>query len=128
MNKRNFFAVPYIQVLKCLFASVLPLPILAIGHELGTVGTAVMLRWLMNSRILASLIGVLPIDTADVTIVAKSLGGIKPVGIAVAGFPGQVLHDLIPRLFTEPASVSPGALVSAIIGDPSSLSLSLIHI
>lgn len=112
---RTLLSVPHNRVLKYLLVCLLALPILAIGHELITVAAAALLRWLLHAEFFVTLIGVLPIDKAEATIIAKSLGGVEAIGVAVAGLPGQVLHDLIPGLFTEPASVVPGAMVSAVI-------------
>ena len=65
----------------------------------------------------ARLLPLLPVDPVYGGAGLRVLGGIEPRGLAVAGPPGLVLHQLLPTLFYPPELTAAGAAVSALV-DP----------
>ena len=65
----------------------------------------------------AHLLPLLPVDPVYGGAGLRVLGGIEPRGLAVAGPPGLLLHQLMPSLFFPPDLAADGAAVSALV-DP----------
>lgn len=61
------------------------------------------------------LLGWLPVDPVYGGAGLRVLGGIEPRGLAVAGWPGALLHALNPTGFGPPELVASGAVVSALV-------------
>ncbi len=61
------------------------------------------------------LLGLLPVDPVYGGAGLRVLGGIEPRGMAVAGWPGTLLHQLNPNGFGPPELVAGGAVVSALV-------------
>lgn len=62
------------------------------------------------------LLPLLPVDPVYGGAGLRVLGGIEPLGLAVAGWPGLWLHELLPAAFSRPDLVADGAAVSALVG------------
>ena len=63
------------------------------------------------------LLPLLPVDPVYGGAGLRVLGGIEPRGLAVAGPPGLLFHQLLPAIFYPPELTAPGAAVSALV-DP----------
>jgi hypothetical protein len=61
------------------------------------------------------LLPLLPVDPVYGGAGLRLLGGIEPAGLAVAGLPGEWLHQVLPAVFLSPDVVADGAAVSALV-------------
>jgi hypothetical protein len=90
-------------------------PLLAVGHELVVLGTAVALReaaWLIATPAVCRL---LPLDPIYTSAMLLTVAGIVPRGLAIAGPLGDQLHQTWPGLFEAQALVAPFASASAVV-------------
>jgi hypothetical protein len=91
-------------------------PLLAVARQTSLLATAWIvgaLTDLVESRLLT----LLPVDPVYGGAGLRVLGGIEPRGLAVAGPPGLLFHQLVPSIFLAPELTASGAIVSAMV-DP----------
>lgn len=91
-------------------------PLLAVARQAALLVVAALVAAtadLVESRLLP----LLPVDPVYGGAGLRVLGGIEPRGLAVAGPPGLLLHQLVPAFFFPPELTATGAAVSALV-DP----------
>jgi hypothetical protein len=91
-------------------------PLLAVARQASLLATA----WIVGALtdlVEARLLTLLPVDPVYGGAGLRVLGGIEPRGLAVAGPPGLLLHQLVPSFFLTPELTAAGAIVSAMV-DP----------
>ena len=91
-------------------------PLLAVARQ----AMLLAIAWLVAASaelVETRLLTLLPVDPVYGGAGLRVLGGIEPRGLAVAGSPGLLLHQLLPTIFYPPELAAAGAAVSALV-DP----------
>lgn len=91
-------------------------PLLAFARQVALLAVAGLVA-AGTDLVEAHLLPLLPVDPVYGGAGLRVLGGIEPRGLAVAGGPGLLLHQLVPSLFFPPELTATGAAVSALV-DP----------
>lgn len=90
-------------------------PLLAIARQVAVLAVAGLVGT-VTDQVEVFLLPLLPVDPVYGGAGLRVLGGIEPRGLAVAGFPGALLHSLLPALIASPELAAPDAAVSALVG------------
>ncbi|MBV9172770.1 MAG: hypothetical protein JOZ81_22090 [Chloroflexi bacterium] len=90
-------------------------PALAFGHQSSVAAIAWLSHALVATGFWQPMIGWLGVDPIYAGAAVRAVGGCEVSGLAVAGPPGQMLHQLLPSVFADPASLAAGASVSTVV-------------
>jgi hypothetical protein len=90
-------------------------PLLAVARQVALLAIGALVAG-VTDLIEAHLLPLLPVDPVYGGAGLRVLGGIEPLGLAVAGPPGWLLHLLLPAFFYPPELAVDGAAVSALVG------------
>ncbi|MCC6991248.1 MAG: hypothetical protein IT181_19745 [Acidobacteria bacterium] len=104
--ERTGFALLLVLIAVPLATAAQQALVLAAGALLRT-GTGAVEQWLLPH---------LPVDPVYAGAALRIVGGVEPLGLAVAGPLGEALHWLAPAIFGSPDRVAPGAIISALLG------------
>jgi hypothetical protein len=96
-------------------------PLLAVVHELIVLGTAFMIGDLAWYAATSGLLRLLPLDPIYTGAMLLTLGGIEPLGLALAEPLGLLLHDRWPSFFQSPAALAASAWASAVVAPGSTI-------
>jgi hypothetical protein len=91
-------------------------PLLALARQIAVLAVA----WLVGGAtdlVEAHLLPLLPVDPVYGGAGLRVLGGVEPRGLAVAGPPGDLLHQVLPFIFAPSTLTATDAAVSALV-DP----------
>ncbi len=97
------------------------LPILALFHEALVVGIASSVHSFFSSDAFYQLVRPFLASPVHAKIMTETLSGVQAKGVAVATWPGQILHQILPAFFLEPELTAPGAWVSAVLDQESTV-------
>jgi hypothetical protein len=89
-------------------------PVLAVARQASLLGIGALVGAIAD-LLETWLLPLLPVDPVYGGAGLRLLGGIEPAGLAVAGLPGAVLHQILPAIFLSPTVVAEGAAVSALV-------------
>lgn len=106
-----------------LILKIIPFPLLALAaepvlvllRETVWVPTAALARTFASSGLLSPLLSLFRFSQVPSDMMIVALGSMRPLGVAVAGLPGSLLHLALPAFYLEPTQVACGAAASAII-------------
>lgn len=109
------------RAIKITSGFVFTLPILALFHETLVVSIASIVRNFFGSDAFYQFIRPFLASPVHAKIMTETLSGIQAKGVAIATWPGQILHQILPALFLEPELTTPGAWVSAVLDKESTV-------
>ena len=107
------------RAIKVMLGFVLGQPIFALGHEILVVCSVALVHAFFGVDFLYQLAKQFSTSPVHARIMVETLGGVRAAGILVAGWPGQILHRLIPSLFID--SAAGPVWISAIIDKDSTV-------
>lgn len=105
---------PGLALLAGLGIFLLAAPLLAVARQAALLAIAALVAG-ATGQVEAHML-LLPVDPVYGGAGLRVVGGIEPLGLAVSGAPGRLLHLLLPGLFYPPELAAEGAAVSALVG------------
>ena len=109
------------RAIKVLAGFVIGQPIFALGHEILVVWSAALVHAFFSVDFLYGFAKQFFSSPIHARIMMETLGGVHAAGIVIAGWPGQVLHQISPSLFIDPSAGVASAWISAIIDKDSTV-------
>jgi hypothetical protein len=103
------------RILKIILAFILLQPFLALAHEILVFGVANLVDSLDSSDVLFQILKQFITSPVHAQILTETLGGIHADGIVAIGIFGQILHQVLPSVFLDPAKTIPHGFASAIL-------------
>jgi hypothetical protein len=87
-------------------------PVAGFGHEIAVAALAWLAHAFVSTDAWRPVLGAIGLDPISSTI--QALGGVRVLGIAVAGPSGALLHSALPAVFIDPSHVQAGAGASMV--------------